>query len=70
MIFGQQDVFRLDISMEDTVSMHMVNRLKKLVHVVFDSVFWEIVSLTFDGVIHIHIHEFENEGQSAGWLVI
>ena len=40
MIFGKEDVLRLDVSVKDAVSMHVVYGLDQLVHVVFDSVFW------------------------------
>ena len=46
--------------MENAVSVHMVDRLKQLVHVVFDSVLWQVVSFAFDGVVHIHVHQLKD----------
>ena len=40
MILGEQYIFRLDISVEYTVSMHMVNGLEQLVHVILDPILW------------------------------
>ena len=56
--------------MENAVTVHMVYRFHQLVHVILDALLWQIVAATLDGVIHVHLHELEDEGQSACWLVI
>ena len=61
---------RLDVSMKNTVLVHVIDRLDDLIHVEFDSLFWQIVSASFDCLIHIHIHEFENKSESACGLIV
>ena len=60
-ISWDQNVFRLNISMINTVSMHMIYCLKNLVHHLFDSMLWQRSSLTFDSLIHVHVHQLENQ---------
>ena len=47
---------RFNISMENTISMHVINSLKYLVHVVLDSLFRQVVTTSFDSFIHVHVH--------------
>ena len=56
--------------MENTVTMHVIYRLHELVHVVLDALLWQIVPAALDGIVHVHFHEFENEGETTSWLVI
>lgn len=56
--------------MENTVTMHVIYRLHELVHVVLDALLWQIVPAALDGIVHVHFHELENEGETTGWLVI
>ena len=56
--------------MEDSVAVHMVNRLHQLIHVVFDALLRQIVSATLYSIIHVHLHELEDEGQAPRWLVV
>ena len=69
MVLHEQDILGLDVPMENTIPMHMVNRLEQLVHVVFDTVLGQIVTLALDRVVHVHIHELEDEGEAASWLI-
>ena len=55
--------------MEDAVSMHVVDGLEELVHVVLDAVLGQVVALAFDGVVHVHVHQFEDEGQPPRGLI-
>ena len=61
MVFTQQNVFRLDVSMEDTVPVHMVDGLYELIHIVLDPILRQVVSLSFDSIVHIHIHKLEDQ---------
>jgi len=61
---------RLNVSMKNTVLVHVVDRLNDLVHVEFDSLFGQVMSSALDGFIHVHVHQFKDEGQSAGGFVI
>ena len=56
--------------MENAVSMHVINRFNELVHVILDSIFWEITASTLDSVIHVHIHQLEDQGQSPCRLIV
>lgn len=55
--------------MKDSVSVHVVNGLDKLIHVVLYSVLGQVMSLAFDGIVHVHVHQFENEGEAARGFV-
>ena len=48
--------------MEDTVTVHVINSFHELVHVVLDTLLWQVVTSTLYCIIHIHFHQFENEG--------
>ena len=65
MVLHEQNVLGLDVSVEDSVPVHVINRLKQLIHVVFDPVLGQIVAFALDCIIHIHVHEFEDECESS-----
>ena len=69
MILHEENVLGLDVSVENAVPVHVVYGLEQLVHVVFDSVFGQVVSLALDRVVHVHVHELEDEGESARRLI-
>lgn len=48
--------------MEDTVTVHVIYSFHELVHVVLNTLLWEVVTSTLDSIIHIHLHQLENEG--------
>ena len=56
--------------MEDTVTVHVIDSFHELVHVVLDALLWEVVTSTLDGIIHIHLHQLKNEGQSSSRLIV
>ena len=70
MILSQQNVLWLDISVEDSIPMHVVDTFNQLIHIVFHSVLWEVVTLALDGVVEVHVHEFKNESKAAGRLIV
>jgi len=70
MVFREEDVLRLDVSVEDAVSVHVVNRFDKLVHIVLNSVLRQVMPFAFDSIVHVHVHQLEHEGQSAGRLIV
>ena len=49
--------------------MHVVDGLQQLVHVILDSVLRQVVPLTLYGVVHVHVHELEDECEAARWLI-
>ena len=62
LIVLQQNVLRLDVSMEDAVPVHVVDRLENLVHVELDALLWQVVPPPLYRLIHVHVHQFEDEG--------
>ena len=69
-VASDKDILGLDVSVIDTVSVHMVNRLEDLVHHSFYAWLRQRYTLAFDCFVHVHLHEFKHESQTAGWLVI
>ena len=55
--------------MKNAVPVHVVDCLQQLVHVVLDSVLRQIVPLALDDVVHVHVHEFEDEGEATRRLI-
>lgn len=60
---------RLDISVENTVAMHVVDRLEHLVHVILHSLLRQVVPPSLDGLVHVHVHELEDQGESPGRFI-
>ena len=58
---GRVKHLRLYVSVENSVTMHVIDRLEHLVHVVFYSLFWQVVTPAFDRLIHVHVHELEDQ---------
>ena len=69
-IVCNEDIFRLNIAMEDAVAVHVVHRLGELIHVNLDSVFGNIMSAPANELIDIHVHELKDECESSRRLVI
>ena len=55
--------------MEDAVPMHVFNRFQKLINVELYSRLRKVVCAAFDGLIEVHLHEFEDQCESARWLI-
>ena len=55
--------------MKNAVPVHVVDSLYQLVHVVLDSVLRQVVPLALDDVVHVHVHELEDEGEAARRLI-
>jgi len=56
-----ENIFRFDISMINSISMHMIDCLENLVHHLFYSILRKWCSLSFDGLIHVHLHQFKDK---------
>ena len=69
-IVEEEDVFGFDVAVEDAVLVHVADGLHELVDVELDSVLGEVVRAAFDGLVHVHFHEFENQRETAGGFVI
>jgi len=52
---------RLDISVENSVSVHVIDCLDNLVHVEFGLSFWQVMSASFNCFIQIHVHQLKNQ---------
>lgn len=60
LIFFQKNVLRLDVTMKDAVSVHVIDRFEHLVHVVLDALLGQVVAPSLDRLVHVHVHEFED----------
>ena len=69
MVLHQENVFGFNITMKNAVPVHVVDCLQQLVHVVLDSVLRQVVPLALDGVVHVHVHELEDECEAARRLI-
>ena len=69
-VVEKEDVLRFDVSMEDTISMHVVNGLHKLIDIEFDSVLREVMGPSLYGLVHVHFHQLKDQGQSSCGLVV
>ena len=56
--------------MEDAVTVHVIDSFHELVHVVLDALLWEVVTSTLNCIIHIHLHQLENQCQSSSGLIV
>lgn len=65
-----ENIFRFNIAMENTILMHMVDCLDDLIHVIAHSSFWQVVPATFNCLVQIHVHQLEDERQSACGLIV
>ena len=48
--------------MEDAVTVHVIDSFHELVHVVLDALLWQVMASSLDGVVHVHLHELEDQG--------
>ena len=60
---------RFDISMKNSILVHVVNRFEDLVHKELHSIFRKVVSASFYRFVHIHIHELEYQSKTTSWLI-
>ena len=51
--------------MENSVSMHVIDRLEHLIHVVFHSLLWKVMTSTLDRLVHVHVHELEDQSKTT-----
>lgn len=61
---------RFDVSVENAVSMHMLNSFQDLESLKLHFAFWDVILATIDGVIQVTIHQLENEGQTPSWFIV
>ena len=68
-VVHNQDVFRLDVPVENTVAVHVVHGLQQLEHVHLDLLLREVVPAPPDEFVDVAVHEFKHERQAAGGFV-
>lgn len=56
--------------MENAILVHVIYRFNDLVHVEAHSGLGQVVTASFNRLIHIHVHEFEHECQPASRFII
>ena len=61
---------RLDIAMEDSISVHVLNGFQELVNITFDFGLGQVVGTAFDRLIQVHLHDLKDEGQPPGRLIV
>lgn len=61
---------RLDVTVEDSIAVHVFDGFQQLVDVVFDSGLGQVVLATFDGFVQVHVHYLEDECETTGRLII
>ena len=59
-IIKKQNVFRLNISMKNSLLMHVRDCFHQLINVKLYSIFREIVGSSFNCFIHVHFHQFKH----------
>mmetsp|Transcript_103958 Transcript_103958/g.238005 ORF Transcript_103958/g.238005 Transcript_103958/m.238005 type:complete len:242 (-) Transcript_103958:19-744(-) len=69
-VIPDEDVLRLDITVEDAVPVHVVHCLTELVHVHLNLGLRKIMPSPPDALVHVHVHQLKHQGQSAGGLVV
>ena len=50
--------------------MHVIDRLEHLIHHGLDARLRQRYALSFYCLIHVHLHELEDECQTARWFII
>jgi len=70
LVIFNKNVLRFDVPMENTILVHVVDCLDHLIHVVAHASLRQVVAAALDCLVHIHVHEFEDEGEAAGGLVV
>ena len=61
---------RLNVAVEDSISVHVLDCLQQLVDVGLDSRLRQVVWPAFDGFIQIHFHYLKDEGQSTCRFIV
>ena len=70
LVFHQQYVLWFDVTMENAVTVHVIDSLHQLVHVVLDAFLGQVVPAALDRIVHVHLHELEYEGQTACRFIV
>lgn len=61
---------RLDVSVENPISVHVLDGFHQLEEVVFHFVFGQVALSALDRFVEVHFHDLKHEGQSACRLIV
>ena len=61
---------RFDVTVEDSVAVHVLDGFQQLEHILLYSSFGQVVLAAFDCLIQVHFHDLENQSQSSGRFII
>ena len=65
MLLPEINYLRFDVSVKNSISVHVLDRLEELIDVELDSRFWQVCRSTLDCLVQIHLHELENKSKAA-----
>ena len=65
-----KQVFRLDVSVEDSVPVHVLDGLDQLVHIMLYSLLWQVVESPLYCLVHVLLHQLENQGVLIARLLV
>ena len=55
--------------MENSISVHVFNRLEQLINVELDAGFGQVCCSSLDSLVKVHFHELKDEGKSTRGLI-
>mmetsp|Transcript_111919 Transcript_111919/g.321526 ORF Transcript_111919/g.321526 Transcript_111919/m.321526 type:complete len:333 (-) Transcript_111919:212-1210(-) len=70
LVVAEEQVLGFHVPVEDAVPVHVVQGLEHLIHVMLHLLLREVMAPPLDCLVHVHVHELEDEGQAACGLVI
>lgn len=56
--------------MKNAVAMHMLDSFEQLIYVRLYTSFRQIVWPSFDCLVQIHVHNFEDKSKPACWFIV
>ena len=65
-----ENILRLDVPVQYSMSMHMINSLKDLINHKLHSALRQRRGLSSYCFIHIHFHQLKNQSKASTWFVI
>lgn len=67
---AEQDVLRLDVPVEDSVAVHVLYGFYQLIHIVLHALLRQVVRTSLDCLIHVLLHELEDESKPTRRLIV
>mmetsp|Transcript_32346 Transcript_32346/g.71678 ORF Transcript_32346/g.71678 Transcript_32346/m.71678 type:complete len:232 (-) Transcript_32346:217-912(-) len=69
-VVKKEQVLGFDISVEDSIPVHVVQCLQGSVHIVLHLLFRQVVPPALDSFVQVHVHELKNKGQATRRFII